>query len=64
MLATNIVRYQMLSRTRTGRRYLQWWCERSRRQILRRYFGDATHDVGELRVWAKVRPALDRSSLC
>jgi hypothetical protein len=46
--AANVVRYQILSRTRLGRRYLEWSGERSRRQIPRRYFGDAVRDVGQL----------------
>jgi hypothetical protein len=48
VLVANVVRYQVLSRSRVGRRYLEWWGERSRRQILQRYFGDAAHDIGEL----------------
>jgi hypothetical protein len=50
VLAANIARYQVLSRTRAGRRYLEWWGARSRDRVLERYFGDAVPDVGELRV--------------
>ena len=38
------------SRTRVGLRYLKWWGERARREVLCRYFGDAVHNVGELRL--------------
>jgi hypothetical protein len=48
VLAANVVRYQILSRTRAGRRYLEWWGERSRDKVLERYFGETAHDVGEL----------------
>jgi hypothetical protein len=48
VLAANIVRYQILSRTSAGRRYLEWWGERSRDKVLERYFGETAHDVGEL----------------
>jgi hypothetical protein len=34
VLAANVPRYQVLSRSRVGPRYLEWWGERSRRQIL------------------------------
>jgi len=50
VLVASVVRYQVLSRSRVGRRYLEWWGERSRRQIRQRYFGDAAHDIGELRL--------------
>ena len=46
VLAANVPRYQVLSRSRVGPRYLEWWGERSRRQILQRYFGDAADDIG------------------
>jgi hypothetical protein len=42
----NVVRYQVLSRTRVDPRHLEWWGERSHRQILQRYFDDAAHDMG------------------
>jgi hypothetical protein len=47
VLAANVPRYQVLSRSRVGPRYLEWWGERSRRQILQRYFGDAADDIGD-----------------
>jgi hypothetical protein len=50
VLAANILRYQVLSRTRVGRRYLEWWGARSREKVLARYFGDAVRDVGKLPV--------------
>jgi ER-bound oxygenase mpaB/B'/Rubber oxygenase, catalytic domain len=50
ILAANILRYQVLSRTRMGRRYLEWWGARSREKVLARYFGDAARDVGKLPV--------------
>jgi hypothetical protein len=48
VLAANVVRYQLLSRTKAGRSVLERWGERSRRKILRRYFGDQVPDVGRL----------------
>jgi hypothetical protein len=48
VLAANILRYQVLSRTRVGRRYLDRWGARSREKVLARYFGDAAREVGEL----------------
>ena len=48
VLVANVVRYQVLSRSRVGGRYLEWCGERLRRQILQRYFGDAARDIGEL----------------
>jgi mpaB/rubber oxygenase-like protein len=50
LLAANILRYQILSRTQFGRRYLERWGARSRAKVLQRYFGDAVRDVGQLRV--------------
>ena len=47
VLAGNVPRYQVLSRSRGGPRYLEWWGERSRRQVLQRYFGDAADDIGD-----------------
>ena len=55
VLVANVVRYQVLSRSRVGRRYLEWWGERSRRQLLQRFFGDAAHDIGELRFYDRRR---------
>jgi len=43
VLAANVPRYQVLSRSRVGPRYLQWWGER----ILQRYFRDAADDIGD-----------------
>jgi hypothetical protein len=51
VLVANVVRYQVLSRSHMGRRYLEWCGERLRRQILQRYFGDAAHDL----TWATFR---------
>ncbi|OBJ88732.1 oxygenase MpaB family protein [Mycobacterium asiaticum] len=48
VLAANIVRYQLLTRTRWGTAYVQWWGERARQRVLSRYFGDQSHDVGKL----------------
>lgn len=50
VLTANLIRYQVFSRTRVGRRYLERWGARSRERVLQRYFGDGVHDVGELRV--------------
>lgn len=47
VLAGNVPRYQVLSRSRVGPRYLEWWGERSRRQVLQRYFADAADDIGD-----------------
>jgi hypothetical protein len=48
VFAANLLRYQLLSRTKAGRTVLERWGERSRRKILRRYFGDQDPDVGRL----------------
>ena len=48
ILAANFVRYHLLARTPFGRAYLQRWGERTRRQLLRNYFGDAAHEIGRL----------------
>ncbi len=48
VLAANVVRYQLLTRTRWGTAYVQRWGDRSRQRVLRRYFGDQAHDVGRL----------------
>jgi hypothetical protein len=45
-----MLRYQILSRTQVGRRYLERWGARSRENVLQRHFGGAVRDVGELRV--------------
>ena len=51
VLAANVVRCQILfPAPAAGGRYREWWGERSCRQILRRYFGDAARDIGELRL--------------
>ncbi|WP_006244353.1 oxygenase MpaB family protein [Mycolicibacterium tusciae] len=50
VLATNIVRYQLLSRTRVGRAYLLRWGERSSEKLLSTYFGTQNHDVAQLAV--------------
>ncbi|MBO0677955.1 DUF2236 domain-containing protein [Mycolicibacterium sp. S2-37] len=48
VVAGNVVRYQVLSRTRTGRGYLDRWGARSSEKLLDRYFGEGAHGVGEL----------------
>lgn len=48
VLAANVVRYQLLTRTRRGTAYVQRWGDRSRQKVLRQYFGDQAHDVGKL----------------
>jgi hypothetical protein len=48
VVATNVVRYQLLSRTEFGRRYLDRWGARSSDKLLAKYFGEQTHGVGEL----------------
>ncbi|KQH77396.1 hypothetical protein AO501_11965 [Mycobacterium gordonae] len=48
VLAANVVRYQLLTRTRWGTAYVQRWGDKSRRKVLRQYFGDQAHDVGKL----------------
>ena len=50
VLARNIVRYQVLSRTRSGRAYLMRWGERSSEKLLTTYFGAQNHDVGQLAI--------------
>jgi len=50
LLVQNTVRYQGLSRTPAGRAYLQRWGERSSEVLLAKYFGEQSHDVGELTV--------------
>jgi hypothetical protein len=48
ILAANFVRYHLLARTTFGRAYLQRWGVRTRRQLLRNYFGDDAHEIGKL----------------
>lgn len=48
VVAKNMVRYQLLSRTRLGRRHLERWGARSSEKLLTRYFGEQAHGVGEL----------------
>ncbi|WP_163888141.1 oxygenase MpaB family protein [Mycolicibacterium hippocampi] len=48
VIAKNAVRYQMLSRTRRGRAYLERWGKRSSDDLLDKYFGEQQHAVGEL----------------
>ena len=48
VFAKNTVRYQLLSRTRCGRAYLERWGERSSAKLLAKYFGEQQHDVGQL----------------
>ncbi len=50
VLAMNSIRYQVLSRTRFGRAYLERWGERSSEKLLQKYFGTQSHDVGQLAV--------------
>jgi hypothetical protein len=49
LFAANLVRYHLLGRTATGRDYLLRRGDRSLRELLGRYFGDAVPDIGELR---------------
>lgn len=48
IIVANLVRYQVLSRTRAGRRYLQRWGERCRERTLHRHFGAADHQLAQL----------------
>jgi hypothetical protein len=48
VLAANFVRYHLVARTRWGRAYLQRWGERASHELLRKYFGDQAHDLGQL----------------
>ena len=48
VLAKNTVRYQLLSRTRRGRAYLERWGARSSDRLLSKYFGEQQHDIGQL----------------
>ncbi|QZT57765.1 oxygenase MpaB family protein [Mycolicibacterium austroafricanum] len=48
VFARNTVRYQVLSRTRHGRAYLERWGRRSSDRLLDKYFGEQQHDVGRL----------------
>jgi hypothetical protein len=48
VLAANVFRYQLLTRTSLGTACVQRWGDRSRDRLLRRYFGDQAHDVGRL----------------
>lgn len=44
----NLVRYQLLDRTRAGRRALTAWGERNAERVLASYFGDEARGVGEM----------------
>lgn len=48
VIARNIGRYQLLSRTRRGRAYLERWGARSSERLLNKYFGEQQHDIGQL----------------
>lgn len=48
VVAANIVRYQVLSRTRAGRAHLDRWGRRSSEKLLGRYYGNESHDIGRL----------------
>ncbi|PRC47083.1 DUF2236 domain-containing protein, partial [Mycobacterium sp. ITM-2017-0098] len=48
VIAKNTVRYQVLSRTRRGRRYLERWGRRSSDALLGKYFGEQQHAIGRL----------------
>ncbi|MDO3639641.1 oxygenase MpaB family protein [Mycolicibacterium arseniciresistens] len=48
VIAKNVVRYQLLSRTRAGRDHLERWGVRSSERLLAKYFGEQQHGVGEL----------------
>jgi len=48
VIALNTWRYRIYGRTPWGRRSLERWADRSREQVLSRYFGAEQHDVGPL----------------
>lgn len=48
VITTNTVRYQVLSRTRRGRAYLERWGRRSSDALLGKYFGEQQHAIGRL----------------
>jgi hypothetical protein len=48
VVAKNIDRYQILSRTRRGREYLERWGRRSSDALLDKYFGEQQHGIGQL----------------
>lgn len=48
ILAENTVRYHVLSRTRRGRAHLERWGARSSERLLEKYYGEASHAIGEL----------------
>lgn len=48
VVAKNVLRYQVLSRTRRGRAYLERWGSRSSDELLHKYFGGQRHGIGQL----------------
>lgn len=48
VVTANVVRYQILSRTRVGRAHLDRWGRRSSEKLLGRYYGNESHDIGRL----------------
>ena len=48
IIAANVVRYQLLSRTPHGRRRVQRWGERSRSQVLGNHFGSESRELAPL----------------
>lgn len=48
VIAGNIVRYQILSRTPQGRQWVQRWAERSRYEVLGKHFGAEAHQLAPL----------------
>jgi hypothetical protein len=48
IVAANLVRYQILSRTSWGRAYLERWAENGVGKLMVTYFGDADYGVGPL----------------
>ncbi|MDZ4270322.1 MAG: oxygenase MpaB family protein, partial [Mycobacterium sp.] len=48
VVAANIVRYQVISRTPAGRAHLDRWGRRSSEKLLERYYGNESHDIGRL----------------
>jgi ER-bound oxygenase mpaB/B'/Rubber oxygenase, catalytic domain len=54
VLVRNFVRYQVLSRTRPGREYLDRWGRRTRQKLLGEYFGTEGQSIGKLTVQCPV----------
>lgn len=48
VIAANVVRYQILSRTPQGRQWVQRWGERSRSQVLGKHFGQHARQLAPL----------------